>query len=275
MRLIAFIFAILLVAARAVNTIETDFTCPMDGAHWKQTTETSAHVAVMRLDRREIGDVTDPRTLPQCPKCRFVMFLSDWADIQPLADRLRPFIRGAEYQMIAAKRPTYFCLAQIQEFLKAPPLYIGQSYLRAAWQVEENETMSARYLAFALTQFTKAAATMEPSHKEYANTLLLCGELERRLGQWAAAENRFLDYQAAEPFRAPNHQTVIALQLQLIAAHDSKPHLLEGKAPAAVEMPHLSLSSVVPTKDAALLTEPKPISIKLAPKPKSKLLGSP
>ncbi len=275
MRLAAFIFALWLVAAHAVNTVETEFTCPIDATRWKQATETSSRVTAMRLDRREIGDVNDPRTLPQCPKCRFVMFISEWKDIEPLAERLRPFVLGADYQMIAAKRPTYFCLAQIQQYLKSPPLYTGQSYLRAAWQVEENEMLTQRYLALALAQFTTATASMNPADKDRPNILLLSGEIERRLAQWDTAEKRFRDYQSTEPFSAPAYQAVIALQLRLIAAKDNKPHLLEGRPSASPEKANFSISGAPAAKEAPLLPDPTPISIKPPPKPKPKLFGSP
>ncbi len=263
MRLVAFMLTLWLGSAHAVNTVETEFTCPIDSTQWKQATETSSRVTALRLDRRETGDVTDPRTLPQCPKCRFVMFISEWKDIEPLAQRLRPFILGADYQMLAAKRPTYFCLAQIQQFLKAPPLYIGQSYLRAAWQAEENQTIADRYLALALAQFTTATTAMDPADKERPSILLLCGEIERRLAQWDTAEKHFRDYQSADGFRAPAYQAVIALQLRLIAAKDNKPHLLRGH-PAAT-----------PERTPAPLPDPTLISVQPAPKPKSKLFGNP
>ncbi len=275
MRLVAFILTLWLGSAHAVNTVETEFTCPIDSTHWKQATETSSRVTALRLDRRETGDVTDPRTLPQCPKCRFVMFISEWKDIEPLAERLRPFILGADYQMLAAKRPTYFCLAQIQQYLKAPPLYIGQSYLRAAWQVEENETITQRYLALALAQLTTATAAMDPADKDRPSILLLCGEIQRRLAQWDTAEKHFREHQSAEPFQVPAYQAVIALQLRLIAAKDNKPHLLQGRSSATAENPNLPLPKSLPERNTAPLPDPKPISVQPTLKPKPKLFGSP
>ncbi len=243
MKLLLVFILTLTINARAVNSLEQEFTCPIDGHHWKQRIETSSNPRGMRLDRRELGDVVEPRTLPQCPKCRFVMFLDEFPE--QLAEKIKPFVLSPDYQMIAAKSPTYFCLAQIQEFLKAPPLFIGQSYLRASWQVEEKEALNLRYLARALDKINAAFSTMKPGDRHYINTALLGGEIERRLSHWEDAGKRFHSLRDAPEFKDPKLQVVIALQLTLVEKRDNKPHILEEPS-APIAAPPLKLSSDPP-----------------------------
>lgn len=240
MKLLLVFILTLTINARAVNSLEQEFTCPIDGHHWKQRIETSSNPRGMRLDRKELGDVVEPRTLPQCPKCRFVMFLDEFPD--QLAVKIKPFILSPDYQMIAAKNPTYFSLAQIQEFLKAPPLFIGQSYLRASWQVEEKETICQRHLTRALEKINAAFAAMKPGDRHYINTTLLAGEIERRLSRWEDAEKRFRALHDAPEFQEPKLRIIIALQLTLIGKRDNKPHIIEEpRVPIATPPQKLTL----------------------------------
>ena len=266
MKLLLVFILTLTINARAVNSLEQDFTCPIDGHHWKQRIETSSNPRGMRLDRRELGDVVEPRTLPQCPKCRFVMFLDEFPE--QLADKIKPFILSPDYQMIAAKNPTYFSLAQIQEFLKAPPLFIGQSYLRASWQVEEKDALCQRHLARALDKISAAFTGMKPSDRHYINTALLAGEIERRLSRWEDASKRFHTLRDAPEFKDPKLQVIIALQLTLIEKRDNKPH--------AIEEPSVSIAAPPPKLNldpppAKATTEPQ----KAAPSAEAKPTPAP
>jgi hypothetical protein len=198
--------------------------------------ETSTRPTGLRLDLKKLGDVVEPPTLPQCPKCRLVLFSENMPE--PLLKKVKAFVLGGDYQMLAAKSPSWACLAQLQEFLAAAPVYIGFSYLRASWQVEEKPALCERYLARAYDRFTKVLATMPPGHKDRLNVVLLCGELERRLGKFDEAEKRFRDVLAADEFRAePRREPIVALQLKLIEARDRAPHALGG----AKEPPRIPL----------------------------------
>ena len=138
--------------ACAVNSLEQEFLCPVCGTHWEQRIETSGQSRGLRLDLRQLGDVKDPPTLPQCTKCRFPLF-SDRLAAQSndptkakAFKRLRSFILGADFQMLASKNPSYFTLAQVQEHLEAPHRHIALSYLRASWQVEDRDAACRRLL---------------------------------------------------------------------------------------------------------------------------------
>ncbi len=229
--------------ACAVNSLEREFLCPICGTHWQQRIETSGHSRGMRLDLRQLGDVVDPPTLPQCPKCRFPLFsdrlvaqANDPAKAQAFK-RMRSFVRGADFQMLAAKNPSYFALAQVQEAFGAwgPAVAhrtIALSYLRASWQVEERDAMCRRFLEKAREHFVAALAEMDgaeadSANRKYSDLILLCGEMERRLGKWDEAEKRFRDLDSSGLLKGTEQAVIPAMQLALISRRDSAPHPLD------------------------------------------------
>jgi hypothetical protein len=237
--------AFMVLGALAVNSLEQNFTCPICGNEWKERVETSSRPNGMRLDLRQLGDIVDPPTLPQCPKCRFVLFTESLND-KALA-KLKPFVQGQDYQILAGKSPTYFCLAQIQQCLGAPPRFVGQSYLRAAWQVEDKQAIATRYLAAAEEKFTAAMAAMKQSDKPFSETALLRGEVLRRLGKWDDAQKQFRDLGGLPEFQDARRKQILAQQLGLIARKDNQPQQLREPGAAGGE--------------PEMLPDPEPISI--------------
>ena len=220
--------------ACAVNSVEQEFLCPVCGTHWTQRIETSGRARGLRLDLRQVGDVVDPPSLPQCTKCRFPLFserlvaqASDPTKAQAFR-QLRTFVRGADFQMLAAKNPSYFALAQVQQLLKAPHRVIALSYLRAAWQVEEREAACRRLLEKAREHYVAALDDAGTDERMGRDLALLCGEIERRLGKWDDAEKRFQELESSGILKGTPQANIPALQLRLIAQHDFAPHLLDG-----------------------------------------------
>lgn len=230
----------------AVSSIEQDFTCPFDGHRWKQRMETSANMKGMRLDLRQLGDVVQPPTLPQCPKCRAVLFL----DLFPpeIVSALRPFVESRDFAQAAGKYPSYHVFAQMQEWLKAPAYYIGHSYLRASWQSEDKPLVARKYLAFAHRSLSAAFEAMKTADKNYANTALLLGELERRLGRLEAADARFRSLMNSEPFKEAGHQRIITRQMELIANRDTLPRAIFATHDALVTAPSPNLAESKPAR---------------------------
>jgi hypothetical protein len=220
--------------ACAVNSLEQGFLCPICGTHWQQRIETSSRAKGMRLDLRQVGDVVDPPTLPQCTKCRFPLFsdrLTEQAKDPAKAHafkHLGSFVRGADFQMLASKNPSYFALAQVQQILKAPHRHIALSYLRASWQVEDREAPRRRLLENAREHYIAALTETGTNDPQHGDLALLCGEIERRLGKWGDAEKRFRDLESSGILKGTPQADIPALQLRLIAQHDSAPHLLDG-----------------------------------------------
>jgi hypothetical protein len=278
LRVFIFLF-VAVVAGRAVNSIEQDFECPFDGHRWRQRLETSANAKGLRLDLKQLGDVVQPPSLPQCPKCRAVMFLEKWEP--PVVDTLRPFLATDEFAQVAAKYPSYYVLAVVQERLNAPPFHIGHSYLRASWQCEARPGVARHCLGRSHEFLSRAFAAMKADDRQYANSALLLGELERRLGRFDEADARFRALLTAEGFKDEGHQRVINRQMELIAKRDSeprgviaahdaflsaKPAVIENSKPAAVgtspiprveHMTPLSLESISAGSENAPVPKPK------------------
>jgi hypothetical protein len=263
--------------AWGVNSLEQAFLCPICGTRWEQRIESSGRSLGLRLDLRQIGDVVDPPTLPQCPKCRFPLFsdrlhaqANDPAKAQAFK-RLRSFVTGGDFQMLAAKNPSYFTLAQVQQHLEAPHRHIALSYLRASWQVEDRETACRRLLEKALTHYMAALDGMEADAPPYGDLALLCGEVERRLGKWEDAENRFRVLEASGRLKGTPQAAIPAMQFRLIERRDSAPHTLEG--PEIVERqprpdPGVKVENPAAMSLASGRAE-KPDSLKLEAPPKA------
>jgi hypothetical protein len=228
--------------ACAVNSIEQKFLCPICGTNWEQRIETSGRSRGLRLDLRQLGDVVDPPTLPQCSKCRFPLF-SDRLVAQAndptkakAFKRLRTFVLGADFQMLSAKNPSYFALAQVQEILGAPHRHVALSYLRASWQVEDREILCRQFLEKARVHYLAALAETGAEDPRRTDLVLVCGEVERRLARWDDAEKRFRELEASGILKGTLQAAIPAIQIRLIARRDSAPHTLEGEA-AAVNRP--------------------------------------
>ena len=264
--------------ACAVNSLEREFLCPICGTHWQQRIETSSRAKGLRLDLRQVGDIVDPPTLPQCVKCRFPLF-SDRLTEQakdpkkaPAFKQLRSFVLGADFQMLAAKNPPYFALALVQGLNARNPTphrVIALSYLRASWQVEDREAACRRLLEKAREHYVAALAESREGDPLRRDLALLCGELERRLGKWDDAAKRFRDLEASDILKGTPQEGIPALELRLISQHDSAPHLLDGadvaqsrdaKNPASLDgTPTLNLglpARVEKREDALKLAQP-------------------
>ncbi len=260
-----FFFVLFLLArvAFAVNSIEQDFTCPFDGFKWKQRMETSAEVKGVRLDLRQLGDVVQPPTLPQCPKCRAVLFMDDFPP--EIVAALKPLIATEDFAQLASKYPSYYLLAQMQERLRPPHdkpeqlvarlYYVGHSYLRASWQLEARPLAEKQCLARAHEWFATALAEMGDHGKYFANTSLLLVELERRLGKFDAAGKRARALKENEAFKEAGHQRIIARQMELIEKRDSEPHAIFAVHDSLVVAP---VPKVIKTKPVPGQATPLP-----------------
>ena len=259
-----FIFSVaialcMVAVACAVNSLEQEFTCPIDGTQWKQRVESSANPRGLRLDLRQLGDVVDPPTLPQCPKCHFPFFserlaeqASDPTKARAFA-RLKSFVLGMDFQLLARKFPSYFSLAQVQEFLGAPHRHIALSYQRASWQAEDREAVCRHLLEKAREHFLAALAGMKPDDARFGEVALLCGEVERRLGKWDDAEKRFRDLHDAEAFKDPRKMPIVTMQLKLIELRDSRPRVMDERI-EALKDPGGKDAAVAPETPAKALT---------------------
>ncbi len=165
-----------------------------------------------------------------------------------MVEKLKPFVLSNDFRQAAEKYPSYYLLALIQEWTKAPPYFIGHSYLRASWQLEHKPQAMNQCLERALANLSTAFATMKRGEKETVNTALLLGELERRLGRFEAAAERFRDLRSADEFKDAAFQKLIGRELELISAKVSEPRSIDPRLDAEAAAPPATLTETKPKK---------------------------
>lgn len=209
-------------SAEAHKSFQQDFTCPIDGEKFRQAIDFSGTRFGMRLDYKPLGPTPAPWAAPFCPKCHFVLYDEkfDAATLQ----KLKAFIQSDHYRADSKGRPSHYCLALIRAFMGADALTVGYLYLQASWQVETEPAQAKDCLRRSYEQNVSGLKTLKPDDERYVDIALLCGELERRLGQFDEAKRRFTTLQAEAPFEKPQLQAIIARQLAFIAQRDSAPH---------------------------------------------------
>lgn len=209
----------------AAPTFEKDFKCPICGADFKQQFEGSGTTFGPRLDFKPLGPTPAPWPIPACPHCGYVFFQNN-PDKDSLK-KLKPFINSAQFK---AKKdyPSYYRLALIRDFLSPDKLAVGDAYIQASWQAESKPALNKECLQLAYQAFAAGLKALPPEHEHYADTSMVCGELERRLGFFDQAEARFNTVKSS-PSAAGNAkiQKIIARQLHFIALKDSAPHALD------------------------------------------------
>jgi hypothetical protein len=210
----------------AHSTNEETFDCPIDGNQWTQVTDTSGYQSGIRLDLKPLGPTPAPWILPQCPRCRFVLYEEDAAKL-PI-DKIKAFILSESYQSATKGQPTYFCLGLIEEFLGESPLVIGHAYLKASWQTDSDASECRKHLENALKHFATALASLGPESAGFPTTSILCGELERRIERFGDARKRLEALLTHDAFKEPGFQKILRRELELIAKMDSAPHALDA-----------------------------------------------
>jgi len=135
--------------------ITNDYTCPIDSTSFSYEVDASGSSRDTRLDLKRIGAIAQPRELPQCPNCKFVLFKEVFDKNELL--KLKPYILSEEYQNISEENSSYYYLAKIKEYQKESNFDIGITYLEASWQVEWIADLYAKYSELSLINFEKAA----------------------------------------------------------------------------------------------------------------------
>jgi hypothetical protein len=217
-----FLFFCVISSASAHIAFEKEFTCPIDGVKFKQFVDASGTEFGMRLDFKPLGPTAAPWAVPFCPKCRFVLYEDkfDKATLQ----KLKPYIQSDKYRAASKGQSSYYCLALIREFMGAEPLDVGFFYLKASWQVEAEPAKCKEYLQRSYEKLVAGSKSLKPENERYIEVALVAGELERRLGKFAEAKDRFTALKSQEPFKKPMFQKIIQRQLTFITKRDSAPH---------------------------------------------------
>lgn len=220
-----FIFLLTLSLAHIVFGLtfkEVEETCPICGTTFKTRRAMSGTVWGRRLDLRPIGPIASPWTIPICPNCRFILF-KDKFDNEDVK-RFRIFVNSQEYQNLAKNHSPYFLLAKIYESMGMDHLTLAHTYLKASWEVENDQERCDPYLQMSLRNFEKFLLTYDKKDDQWVNAELLCGEIERRLQYFEKAKNRFDRLLELPEFRKDILRRIIFTQIYLIGIKDSKPH---------------------------------------------------
>jgi len=206
--------------AHALTFLELELTCPVGGEKFRQRMATSGTQFGTMLDLKPFGPIAAPWTLGECPGNGFVMYKHNFTAEE--LERLTPYVASPAYQALRGET-SYYRAAQLQRQLGTKPDVLASTLLEASWQASE----AAQYRRYA----TEMLGTVEtllaaPPPNENAFTVLqaVAGELERRLGRFEAAQQRFEKVRPLPAFQPAHLSSVVEMQLRLIAARDSAPH---------------------------------------------------
>jgi tetratricopeptide (TPR) repeat protein len=206
----------------ALTFREVELTCPLDGSRFNVTRPASGTSRGIFLDLKPFGPIIAPWPLARCPSNGFVLYKPHFSD-EEIA-RLRPFVASAEYQALQSHHTTYYLAARLRAYLGETPAQLAWTLLEATWEAEPGAQYE-RYATEALRAFQEALAEPYAAPTQWVADQLVAGELERRLGRFEPARQRFLALTAHDAVQAGGVRAILALQLQLIDAQDARPRL--------------------------------------------------
>jgi uncharacterized protein (DUF2225 family) len=208
------------------TSAEIDVICPLCNTNFKSRADMSGTRVGMRLDLKPLGPIAAPWSVPKCPNCHFIVYNHEISDKDKKA--LLKLVNSKEYRQISADNSTYFLLAKIYETVGMSDLEIAHAYLKASWQVERDPAKYSKYLEASHEKFAAFVSSSKDKSTQYIMSELMLGEIERRLGRFDQAQNRFSRLQKLPEFSSAQHiAAIIGYQLELIEAKDSGPHQIK------------------------------------------------
>ena len=206
--------------AYALSFRDVDFVCPIDGEEFTQRMAAPETSSGRMLDLKPHGPAA-PWALPVCPATGFVMYRSRFTADE--ISKLRAYLDSYEYWSMRRSEATYYLVAKLQGVLGEPDEAIAAALLHATWQAQGREQYE-RYAREALMVYRRLLETPQCDERKRITYELLSGELERRLGMFVQARERFEKVRALEASGTGILPDVIALQLKLLSAKDPRPH---------------------------------------------------
>jgi uncharacterized protein (DUF2225 family) len=201
-----------------------EFTCPICGETFEAEETISQYQTGMRIDLKPLGAVAAPPPLPVCPSCGFVVYEQELVEDERQV--LSEYVNSEEYQQMAKEHSSYYLLAKIYEQLERDKSLIAHMYLKASWQVEDNPDRCNEYLEESLKNLNAEFSESPERDEDWETKQVLAGELERRLGKFEEAKDRFMELKYLPEFQGNFLEKVIDFELILIQAGDTKPHEL-------------------------------------------------
>lgn len=214
-------------AARAMSGPPVDLVCPLCQMHFREALGSPSTLCEEQLDQLPLKNPL-PWPMAHCPKCRLVLY-KERLTASEIA-QLRPFISASGYRLVAW-RSSYYRLARIRERLGAGDLELAQLLLRAACAKGNHTAEWKDSMDESLYRLDKYLRTAAPRGEQWATAALLRGEILRQLARFAEAEAHFRSLLARSAFLRTRYADYLDLELQLIAAQDSKPHNRDEPTP--------------------------------------------
>jgi uncharacterized protein (DUF2225 family) len=227
MKKLLFITLLLLIntVSYAMTVGEEEFVCPIDEHQFKARINYSGTSFGMRLDMKPIGPTPAPWLLPTCPKCGFPLFKNEFSNEE--IKKYRFFVTSDAFRQYIGAHPSYFLLAKVKEFDKAPANQIAHSYIQASWQVEERNIEKYKsYLTLALKEYIAFVNNANKKGDDWLTACIMIGELERQLGNFEAALIQFQKLQS-ETIEKETLQKIIKQEIGLCQEKISIPQQIE------------------------------------------------
>ena len=120
-------------------------------------------------------------------------------------------------------------LGKIWKHLKKPPQDIAWLYLKASWQVENDEKRHRAYLAESVIWLTAFLSSNPTRDEAWKTAAYLRGELLRQLQMFEEGKAHFELLQKMEEFTKDAYPALIAYELELIGKKDSLLHEMPKK----------------------------------------------
>lgn len=174
-----------------------------------------------------------PWPLPVCPTTKFVIYRDDFTPDE--ITKIRKFVSSPAWSALKGESPFYRA-AETMQWMGEDSENTAYMFLNATRKTTSRE-QSRRYDSKALEHFRNLlqSRNVETENRE-PNSLeteaisswitleLITGELERRLGMFREAKERFERLAKLPAFQGNYRAKVVTLQLQLIAEGRSNPH---------------------------------------------------
>lgn len=208
--------------ALADQLIEREIPCPVCGNIFYAKLDVADSEGDMRLDLKPVGALSGPWRLPDCPKCGFVSY-----KLPIPADELakcKKIAGSADYKKYLG-RSTYFRVGLVYEKLRKSDYLVATSFLKASWQEESVPGQLKEDLEASLKWFASCEQSCGPMEKE--NSLLLKGELLRRLGRFEEAGAHLVKLRGLKGFQKNFFGDIVEYQLTLCHKKDASPHEME------------------------------------------------
>lgn len=210
--------------AAAAKFVDREMPCPVCGkTFYARLDLTGERSSEMRLDLKPVGEISWPWLLPDCPKCGFVVYRLP----VPAAElaKCREFTASGEYKK-ARVHSSYYRVGLLYRRLGLSDYEVANSFLKASWQEESEPAKLKEDQELALKYFNSCAKTCAAA-EEKENSLLLTGELLRRLGRFDEARAHLAKLQGLKGFQKNFFADIVEFQLFRCSKLDAAPYEIE------------------------------------------------